>query len=786
MHQHSESVVSREMSERDERPERPERPERVAYWLLLGGLFHLICIVGIHEMYLRPRIVSGVAESPPMVAPPARRVVVFVLDGLRADRLFEDPPPFLNHIMRTEGRFGLSHAAAPTETLTRHVALFAGFEEGPTDLAGSYVRKTPRFDHVFRRASNAFLVGNNYPFQQFLSIQDPNLTLVARGRKAPDPVEEDLERVEVMVRLLNTRDIEMRKRLSSDRLTLLLHLDTFDEVGHRYPAPMKRPEYTQGLVAIDSAIKRVAEVVRAAFPDGRTAFVVTSDHGTNNRGVHGGAEPSETETPIVLWGAGVAKPSSRMSPDPDARFSAWGLSAFDRMDITQVDACPLLASLLGVPVPRNNTGQLPPRVLATPAFESAARAATAHQLVSNLLRQAELTHGGHRSSAFGGLERAADLKQQLERAVERRLDAPTLDVITAQLGPLARAGLDFYRDRNRLVVGMMLIPGYLAWMWLVFGLLARSGPTRAYSRRTATMTAVVAGATATAAGMALLWSGAPQRYALYAVTTALLACVALTRWAASLDPKSTSDWRPATERPAAGPVLVTVGVLVFIACGYFWRAGFALAPLGIGALPWLCGQRTPVARQWALACFGTATFCLLPANEEIHAWPSVLGVVALLALTLKASADSPWAWRKLRLMQQACLIFSVPLALVSSSLLAQGGSLPAPLRTANASLSVFALLLTLLLTLLHRRGPNCALTRLTLGFAPSLVLLSQRYEILFLSCLLLVLRSWISMEADTLKTGRNSVGRAAKVCDHTGATERHSVRHGRHGELRKF
>lgn len=67
-------------------------------------------------------------------------------------------------------------------------------------------------------------------------------------------------------------------------------------------------------------------------------------------GSHGAGSASETETPVVVWGAGVTPPSISTSPFPDTPHD-WNLKELVRQDITQADLVPLMATLLGLSIP---------------------------------------------------------------------------------------------------------------------------------------------------------------------------------------------------------------------------------------------------------------------------------------------------------------------------------------------------------------------------------------------------------------------------------------------------
>lgn len=59
-------------------------------------------------------------------------------DGLRADKFFELDSegqyraPFLRSIIKSKGRWGVSHARPPTESRPGHVSIIAGFYEDPS------------------------------------------------------------------------------------------------------------------------------------------------------------------------------------------------------------------------------------------------------------------------------------------------------------------------------------------------------------------------------------------------------------------------------------------------------------------------------------------------------------------------------------------------------------------------------------------------------------------------------------------------------------------------------
>lgn len=70
----------------------------------------------------------------------------------------------------------------------------------------------------------------------------------------------------------------------------------------------------------------------------------------NFSGSHGDGSISETETPIVLWGAGISGPkrlkSTNLTSPPN-----WELDNLLRIDMNQADLVPLMSILVGIPIP---------------------------------------------------------------------------------------------------------------------------------------------------------------------------------------------------------------------------------------------------------------------------------------------------------------------------------------------------------------------------------------------------------------------------------------------------
>ena len=158
------------------------RLNRFAF-LGIAVVFHLIYIYSIFDIYFVSPIVSGMrpfsVQRDTGIEAPARRLVLFVGDGLRADKAFQSfpdpsPPipdalealdlrpltPFLRSRVLEYGTFGVSHTRVPTESRPGHVALIAGLYEDVSAVTTGWKLNPVNFDSVFNRSRHTWSWGS--------------------------------------------------------------------------------------------------------------------------------------------------------------------------------------------------------------------------------------------------------------------------------------------------------------------------------------------------------------------------------------------------------------------------------------------------------------------------------------------------------------------------------------------------------------------------------------------------------------------------------------------------
>ncbi|RZF33508.1 hypothetical protein LSTR_LSTR010164 [Laodelphax striatellus] len=231
---------------------------------------HLIFLVSIFEIYFKSPIVDGINSETNNVKPPAKRLFLFVADGLRADMFFElengtSRSPFLRHIIDTRSVWGLSHARIPTESRPGNVALIAGFYEDPSAVFKGWKENPVEFDSLFNRSTATYswgspdilpmfqkgaVEGRIYTDSYSSDLQD----FSGRNSSATQLNDWVFDRFEKFLREASS-DSKKRELLNRNGVVFFLHLLGTDVAGHANK-PHSR-EYKDTIVNVDAGIENI-------------------------------------------------------------------------------------------------------------------------------------------------------------------------------------------------------------------------------------------------------------------------------------------------------------------------------------------------------------------------------------------------------------------------------------------------------------------------------------------------------------------------------------------------
>ncbi|MFA5845241.1 MAG: alkaline phosphatase family protein [Coriobacteriia bacterium] len=322
----------------------------------------------------------------------ARRVVLVIVDGLRAD---------VSQGLRTMGSLRSHGADLVLETPQPSLS----YPDWTTILSGAPPQVSGVTTNDFdRHVPVPTLLDSALKVRRRVVVVGPRGfdTLFGASRATASYFEDWREGEYLSGRLVD----ETLRLVASNRPDIvLLHLPDVDEAGHDFGGASV--EYRTMAERVDTDLGRLV----TALQDGRTAFVVVSDHGHVDAGGHGGWEPDATMAPAVFAGSGVSlgQGTGRL-----------------------IDLAPTVAVLAGLEVPSHSAGEVLGRALVdrSDARLASARAqeeafASAFVGVVQEGSPAALKVGARPSAGSGGALRAWVSKAQgLRLADERRLRAP--------------------------------------------------------------------------------------------------------------------------------------------------------------------------------------------------------------------------------------------------------------------------------------------------------------------------------------------------------------------------
>lgn len=282
--------------------------------------------------------------------PPAKRLVLFVADGLRADTLYEldedgnSRAPFIRNVIMHEGSWGVSHTRVPTESRPGHVALIAGFYEDVSAVAKGWKENPVEFDSLFNESKYTWSWGSPDILPMFAKgASGDHVYTYSYDAQREDFGAHDATKLDTWV-FDKVKDFfdaarnnqSLFTKVNEEKVVFFLHLLGIDTNGHAH-RPSSR-EYKDNIKKVDDGVKEIVSIFKHFYgDDGKTAFIFTSDHGMTDWGSHGAGHPSETLTPFVTWGAGIKFPQNVSAQQYDDEFlKEWRLENWKRRDVNQV------------------------------------------------------------------------------------------------------------------------------------------------------------------------------------------------------------------------------------------------------------------------------------------------------------------------------------------------------------------------------------------------------------------------------------------------------------------
>ena len=460
---------------------------RPIYLAVASIIVHAILFVSIFDIYFTSPIDSGMEPQFCSMRPPAKRLVLFVADGLRADTVFSlnegkiSPAPYIRKIIEHKGRWGVSHTHVPTESRPGHVALIAGFYEDVSAVTRGWQENPVDFDSVFNKSRHTWSWGSPDILPMFAkgALQGKVETFMYDSNWE-DFADSDaskldwwvFEKVKEFFNKAKT-DEHLSELLGQDQLVFFLHLLGIDTNGHAHRPKSK--EVLDNLKFVDRGVEKIVELFESYYNDEKTAYVFTSDHGMTDWGSHGAGLPEETMTPLVCWGAGIKTPSANTYAEQvyhDGWSEKWGLDKYERMDVEQADIAPLMSTLIGIPMPIHSEGIVPMGCIHyNKGFLAETIYANTRQFFEQLRVKEERIYSTSLPFMFRVFPKLkssdiSELKLRIHSLLKNKQYQMAIDLLQDWLGA-AKEGIRYYHTYHRFSLLLVMTLGFLSWILCV-------------------------------------------------------------------------------------------------------------------------------------------------------------------------------------------------------------------------------------------------------------------------------------------------------------------------------
>ncbi|KAI4700846.1 Glycosyl phosphatidyl inositol anchor synthesis [Alternaria sp. BMP 2799] len=738
---------------------------------------------------------------------PAKRLVLFVGDGLRADKAFQsfpnpdpNPPtpladntsdprplaPYLRSRVLEHGTFGVSHTRVPTESRPGHVALIAGLYEDVSAVTTGWKLNPVNFDSVFNRSRHTWSWGSPDILPMFEAGAVPGrVDAYCYGAEEEDSSKDAwvldewvFERVKKLfadAKTNATLDAELRQ----EKNVFFLHLLGIDTTGHAH-----RPyswQYLHNIQIVDRGVQEITELIEEFYNDDKTSFVFTADHGMSDWGSHGDGHPDNTRTPLIAWGAGVAAPLKNVSgvAKGHTEFSSdWNLDEVERHDVDQADVAALMAYLVGLDFPTNSVGVLPlsyldkdPKAKAEALLANAKEILEMYHVKEDIKKSTQLHYkpfSGLGDEAHSVEHRIAEIQAFIDKGNDVEAIRETYELID-----LGLEGLRYLQTYDWLFLRTLVTAGYVGW--IVFAIttvidlhvLTEHVP----AQRTAASMVVFSSVFVALCGV-FFKQESPIVYYAYAVFPVLFWEEVFAQRLSLVKGSKVLFGHLNSGADVAKLVFATLGffgLLEALVQSYFVREIYTVCYLVATLWPAVYGQEfvkknIATVATWVLSCVGMSAFTLLPANKAEDTRLILLGgalmfVIGALYLLFEKSiledGKSEAELAKHELNTNSRIILGAQLGLVVLSMIvtkSSSGYLQARVGIPFGVLTVTraTLLASLVVPQLHGLYPNThyvhRLVVIFLQFAPTFIILSISYEGLFYFAFCMCLFSWMRLE----------------------------------------
>lgn len=773
-------------------------------FLTLAVIFHFVYIWSIFDIYFVSPIVHGMrAFRVEGYEAPAKRLVLFVGDGLRADKAFQSFPnpsaetltaedlvprplaPFLRSRVLEHGTFGVSHTRVPTESRPGHVALIAGLYEDVSAVTTGWKLNPVDFDSVFNRSRHTWSWGSPDILPMFSEGATPGRVDADHYHAEFEDFTQDalhldlwvFDKVKALFQEAKTNST-LNEILRQDKSVFFLHLLGLDTNGHAYRPYSK--EYLHNIKIVDRGVQEIYELIQDFYQDDNTAYVFTADHGMSDWGSHGDGHPDNTRTPLITWGAGLAKPvtsTGKIAPGHEDGFSHdWNLDHVKRHDVDQADVAALMAYLVGLEFPVNSVGKLPLSYVNSPPEQKAHAALTNTRGVLEMyaVKEAEKQRTELRYKPFPRFVGQNNTIPERVRQIEAIISASRFEESIAMSHELledALRGLRYLQTYDWLFLRVLISLGYLGWMaYAVTSVIDVHVLHGSVASERSSVSLVIFSSILVLLYASFVISESPITYYAYAFFPVLFWEEVFSRRSSLVSGLRLLFAGPDSKKSYLAFGLESaafIGVLEALVQSYFHRSIYTICyilgafwPLSYGMDFFQSNSGIVVA--WMAGCLTLSTFTLLPAMKTESADTVTAGGVLMLATGLIYLMFEKSITTKSRsgrsggeVMSRSRGIMGLQIGIVLLTLLVTRSSMLSiqakkGLPLGNQVIGWICLISSLILPFVHRIAPNNhylhRLMVIFLAFSPIFIILTISYEGLFYFTFCATLLTWIRLE----------------------------------------